>query len=58
MYYTPAVVIPGKVAHIKIEWARTSAQRDNTYVMDENFNIIEDYRDEDDQEDEEDIFAL
>ena len=44
MYYTPAVTIPGKVAHVKLEWARSCAQNMGTYVMDDNFDIIEDYR--------------
>ncbi len=44
MYYTPAVVVPGKMAHLKLEQARTCAKNDNTYVMDDEFKIIEDYR--------------
>lgn len=44
LYYTPAVTIPGKVAHVKLEDARASAKLGGTYVMDENFDIIEDYR--------------
>lgn len=45
MYYVPAVSIPGKVAYLELECARTSAKLNRTYVMDENANIIEDYRD-------------
>jgi hypothetical protein len=45
MYYTPAVVVPGKLAHIKLENAQTTAKMANTYVMDNEFNIIKDYRD-------------
>lgn len=44
MYYTPAVVVPGNVAHTTLNRAQHSAMADATYVMDEDFNIIEDYR--------------
>jgi hypothetical protein len=44
MYYTLAVTIPGKVAHVRLEWARSYAKSMGTYVMDDNFEIIEDYR--------------
>jgi hypothetical protein len=44
MYYTPAVVIPGKVAHLTLEEAQASARNAGTYILDEDGNIIEDYR--------------
>ena len=44
MYYTPAVVIPGKLAHLKLENAQVTAKLAGTYVMDDNFKIIKDYR--------------
>jgi len=47
MFYTPAVSIPGKVAHIKEEWAIASAQLQKTVVYDNNFEIIHDFREED-----------
>lgn len=43
MYYTPAIVIPGYVAHITIELARASARLESTVVLDDSFDIIEDY---------------
>jgi len=46
MFYTPAVVIPGKVAHIKEEWAIQTAKKDRTVVYNDNFDIIHDFRDE------------
>ena len=44
MYYTPAVVIPGKLAHIKLDIAQSMAKNAGTYVMDDDFKIIKDYR--------------
>jgi hypothetical protein len=44
MYYTPAVVIPGKLAHITLAMAQSMAKSAGTYVMDDNFKIIKDYR--------------
>jgi len=44
MYYTPAVVIPGNVAHLKLSQAQFCAEQAGTFVMDDNFNIIKDYR--------------
>lgn len=44
MYYTPAIVVPGKLAHLKLENAQTTAKLTRTYVMDHEFKIIKDYR--------------
>ena len=44
MYYTPAIAIPGKLAHLHYEDAYTFAKRTSTYIMDNEFKIIEDYR--------------
>ena len=43
MYYTPAISIPGKLAHVTLEKARNSAKADKSYVMDDDFEIIERY---------------
>ena len=44
MYYTPAVVIPGRIAHINLDHAKALAKLDGTYVEDSDGKIIEDYR--------------
>ena len=44
MYYTPAVIIPGKLGHIKLSQAQFCAEQAGTYVMDSEFKIIKDYR--------------
>jgi hypothetical protein len=44
MFYTPAGSVPGKSAHIKLDWAIASAKLEKTVVYDDDFNIIYDFR--------------
>jgi hypothetical protein len=44
MYYTPAIVIPGLLSHFNLDKARSTALRDGSYVLDNNFDLFEDYR--------------
>jgi len=43
MYYTPTVIVPGFTAHGNLGNAVAMAKRDGTYVMDNDFNTIDEF---------------